>query len=55
MAKPISFNTVDELVAALKRAQEAHHVFESYQDEKNAHDWARWYAGYLLQEQACEN
>jgi hypothetical protein len=40
---------VQALAEALRAAQEAHHEAEQYLPE---HDWATWYAAYVLHHQA---
>lgn len=44
-----TYDTPNQLAAALKRAADAHHIFEQ-QTGKPDPDWASWYAEFLLRE-----
>jgi catechol 2,3-dioxygenase-like lactoylglutathione lyase family enzyme len=47
----VSFGSTDELVAALRRAEEAHGGYEAQLGHRHD-DWAPWYAEYMVREQA---
>jgi hypothetical protein len=42
-----------QLVALLKEAAEAHHVYETDVLKQADNDWAEWYAEYLMQHGAA--
>jgi hypothetical protein len=48
-----SFESADELAAALRRAADAHHAYEVERGEPDP-DWADWYAAFLVAEQAAD-
>ena len=48
-----AFGSVNDLVAALRRAEEAHGEFEKELGHRHD-DWAPWYAEYMVREQAGE-
>jgi hypothetical protein len=50
---PATFDTVEELAAALRRAEAAHGQHEARTGEADP-DWPDWYALYMLRESAGE-
>jgi catechol 2,3-dioxygenase-like lactoylglutathione lyase family enzyme len=52
-ADRLSFGSVEELVDALRRAEEAHGGYEQQLGHRHD-DWAPWYAEYMAREQAGE-
>ena len=48
-----TYASVDELIAALRRAEEAHGEYEKTLGHRHD-DWAPWYAAYMVREQAGE-
>ena len=49
----LAYGSVDELVAAMRRAEEAHGEFEKQLGHRHD-DWAPWYAAYMAREQHGE-
>jgi hypothetical protein len=50
---PTTYDTVEELAAALKRAEEAHGEHERRTGQPDP-DWPQWYALYMARERAGE-
>ena len=48
--KTATYASVDELAAALKRAEAAHGAHEARTGERDE-EWPAWYAAYMLAEQ----
>jgi len=48
-----SYETVEDLADALRRAAAAHHDHEQRTGEPDA-DWPAWYAQYMVRERAGE-
>ena len=48
--KSVTYASVDELAAALQRAEAAHGVHEASTGERDE-NWPAWYATYMLAEQ----
>jgi hypothetical protein len=46
----VVFESVRVLADALRRAQEAHHVWEAQNPDKLDHHWADWYAQFMVEE-----
>ena len=49
-----TYDSVDDLAAALRRAAEAHHRHEKRTGEADP-DWPDWYAHYMVRERAGED
>lgn len=49
----VSYGSVEELVAALRRAEEAHGAYETELGHRHD-DWAPWYAEHMVREQLSE-
>ena len=50
---PTSFDSIEDLASALRRAADAHHAHEERTGEADA-DWPTWYAEFMVREQAGE-
>ena len=51
----ITFRNVNELTTALKAAQAEHHKLEEQQVFTADHDWAEWYAMYMMEHGTYNN
>ena len=51
----VTFRNVNELTAALKAAQKMHHVLEEQNTFGPDHDWAEWYAMYMMEHGTYNN
>lgn len=47
----IKYKTVEELAAAMRRAEEAHAAYEKTLGHRDE-DWPAWYATFMAKEQA---
>lgn len=48
--RTLHFKTPEDLAAAMKRAADAHHVYETTRGVEDK-DWPKWYAEYIAKEQ----